>query len=264
MTLTYLDNISEGLLLLTATTVGFYVQSDKKSDVKQPKTYSTEGANRLSLSDQLRQEEFDNTASFRWSYTNAEEAGKNLPFQFRLPSELLTGKPTAFYVSKEEKNSDRSLWVHYANGINGMTLSANMSLAQPDFAGHVDELREEIKSGTGKGDKLPSLIEIDGIPAFAAEPGYNEIEGDNIPWPGVLQWRKDGVEYSLFGTRGSEGTSLEQLIAIAKSLNNSEKVILPGIKLSPDELKEKIIEPNNNEPEDDMDKDKQGKIEYER
>jgi len=253
-----------GLLLITATTVGYYVQSDKKSDAKQSKTYSTEAANMLTLPDQLRQEIFDKDASLRWSYTNAEEAGKNLPFQFRLPSELLTGKPTAFYVSKEDKNRDRSLWVHYANGINGMTLSANMSLAQPDFAGHVDELRAEIKSGINRADKLPSLIDIEGIPAFAIEPGYNEIEGDNIPRPGVLQWWKDGVEYSLFGTRGPEGTSLEQLIEIAKSLNNSDKVILPGIKLSPDELKEKVIEPNANEPEDDMDKDKQGKIEYER
>ena len=92
-----------------------------------------------------------------------------------------------------------------------------MNPAQPDFVGHVDELRAEIKSGIGKADKLPSLIDIDGIPAFAAEPGYNDIFGDKVPRPGVLEWWKDGVAYSLFGTRGPEGTSLEQLIVTTQA-----------------------------------------------
>ncbi|ACV63556.1 hypothetical protein Dtox_2788 [Desulfofarcimen acetoxidans DSM 771] len=253
-----------GLLLITTTTVGYYVQSDKKSDVKQAKTYSTETANMLAMPDQERQKVFDNTASFRWSYTNAEEAGKNLPFQFKMPSESLTGKPTAFYVTKNDKYSDRLLLVHYANGVNGITLSAILDPAQPDFADHVNKLKAEINSGINHADKLPSLIDIDGISAFAIETGYNNIEGDKVPRSGVFEWWKDGVTYSLLGTRGPEGTSLDQLIAIAKSLNNSKKVILPGIIMSPSELNsKKVIEPKNNEPQVDMEKGKQGKTEYE-
>jgi len=62
------------------------------------------------------------------------------------------------------------------------------------------------------------------------------------------------------------GTSLEQLIAIAKSLNNSKTVILPGIIMTPSELEAErnIIEPKDNEPEADMVNEKQGKIEYEK
>jgi len=196
------------VLFFTATAFGYYVQSNKQSDAQQPKMYSTATANMLALPDIEQQRIFDDfVAPFKWSYTNPEEAGKKLAFQFKLPSESLTGKPTAYYVSKNDKYSNRSLLVHYANGINGLTLSAILDPTQPDFAGHVNELREEINSGINYADKLPSLIDLDGIPAFAIEPGYNNIDGDKIPRPGVLDWWQDGVTYSLFGTRGPEGTS---------------------------------------------------------
>lgn len=224
------------LLLFTATTVGYYVQSDKQSDVKPPKIYSTETSHFIAMSDQERQITFDNTADFRWSYKNAEEAGKNLPFQFKMPDVTLTGRPTAFYVTKNDNYYDRLLLIHYENGVNGIALSAIWDPAQPDFAGHVNELRAEITAGISHADKLPSLIDLDCSPAFAIEPGYNNIEGDNILRGGVVEWWNDGVTYSLFGTRGPKGTRLDELTAIARSLNNSTEVILPGIKISPSEL----------------------------
>lgn len=248
------------LLLIAIAAVGYNWDKSPAPDPAQAKMYSTQTANMLALSYEASQELFDNRAYARWSFNTAEEAGEKLPFAFSIPDETLTGKPTLIYITKSEAR-DRILGIHYAGGVNGIRFGAILVPNQPDYSEVVNELKTNIESGICKGDKAPTLIDIEGYQAFAAEPGFNIIDGDKVPRMGVVEWWKDGVDYHLYGTRGPDGTSLEELVSIAKSVINSETVIPAGIQLSPQELNRRVEE-SPIQPED-MDNEKTELEEYE-
>lgn len=250
-----------GLIITTTASVGYYWTKHHAS-TQQAKIYSTQAANMLAMPDQERQMLFDNMASSRMSFPTAEEASRNLPFAFKIPDEKLTGKPTRFYVSKNDNIKDRLLFVHYTSGVNGIVFSAILEPTKPDFTEHVNRLTEEIHSGITFGDKVPKLIDINGLPAFAAEPGYNLIEGDKIPRFGIVEWWDNGVVYTIYGTRGPEGTSLEDLTEIARSVIESEEIIPPGMQLTPEDPDRNSVVKPTIQPED-MENNKVEQEEYE-
>jgi len=247
-----------GCLLIAITTAGYYWES-KTTDSEQPKIYSTQAANMLALPDESRQEMFDSMADGRWSFKTEEEAGKKLPFAFNIPDETLIGKPTLIYVTKNEPYY-RQLGIHYAGGINGIRFEAILAPNQPDFYQYVNQWKSDIEAGINKADKAPNVINIESYQAFAIEPGFNNIDGDKVPRFGVVEWWKDGVLYNISGTRGPDGTSLEQLINISKSIINSKEAIPAGFQISPQDMN-KFSEPQI-QPED-MDNKKVEQQEYE-
>jgi hypothetical protein len=220
-------------LFLVIIASGYYWESSQVTDSKQPKVYSTQTANILALPDEARQEMFDSMADARWSFETIEEASAKLPFAFSIPNDTLTGKPTLIYVTKCEP-VDRQLSIHYEGGINGIRYRAILIPDKPNFSASVDQLKKDMEAGINKADKAPKLIDIGGYQAFAIEPGFNIIEGDKVPRIGVVEWWKDGVLYNIYGTRGSDGTSLEQLTNIAQSVINSNTLIPAGFELPPD------------------------------
>lgn len=218
--------ISACTLFLVIIASGYYWESSQVTDLKQP-MYSTQTANMLAMPDEARQEMFDSMADARWSFKTAEEASAKLPFAFSIPNDTLTGKPTLIYVTKCDP-VDRQLSIHYGGGINGIRYRAILRPDKPNFSASVDQLKKDMEAGINKADKPPKLIDIGDCQAFAIEPGFNNIEGDKVPRIGVVQWWKDGVLYNIYGTRGPDGTSLEQLTNIAQSVINSKKSIPAG------------------------------------
>ena len=248
------------LLLCSIIAAGCFWQNSKhQAELKLPKMYSTQAANMLALPDNARQEMFDSMADGLWSIKTVEEAGSLLPFAFSIPDQTLIGDATLIYVTKSEPYY-RQLGIHYEDGINGIRFSAILEPNKPDFREHANKLKDEIEAGINKADKIPSLINIESYPAFALEPGYNLIDGDQVPRIGVVEWWKDGVLYNLYGTRGPDGTSLGELINIAKSVINNKTIIPAGIQLSPQDYP-KVVEPQI-QPED-MDNEKLELQEYE-
>lgn len=223
--------------------------------------YSTQTANMLMLamSDETRQKEFDNRAYSRWEFETAEEANAKLPFAFSIPDDALTGKPTLIYVTKAEPY-DRQLCILYAGGINGINFRAILEPNKPDFRAHVDQWENDMEAGVCKLDKAPKLIDIGDYEAFAVEPGFNNIEGDKIPRIGVVQWWENDVFYSIYGTRGPSGTSVNEMTKIAQSVINSKTLIAAGIQLSPQDL-ERFV--NSQTQPEEMNNEKTEQQEYE-
>lgn len=213
----------------------------------------------LALPDSALQEMFDSMTDGIWSIKTVEEAGSLLPFAFSVPDPTLIGDATLIYVTKGEPYY-RELGIHYTDGINGIRFNAVLEPNEPDFGGHVSELKDEIEAGINKADKIPTLINIEGYQAFAIEPGFNLIDGDKVPRIGVVEWWKDGVLYNLYGASGPDGTSLEELINIAKSVINNKTIIPAGLQLSPQDYPQ-AVEPQI-QPED-MDNEKLEQREYE-
>lgn len=74
------------------------------------------------------------------------------------------------------------------------------------------------KKGYAKNDANPQLVKINGNIGIAVQPGYNFIDGKNIPRPGWIDFTKDGIQFVVLGKQGEEATSLKKLIEIAESL----------------------------------------------
>ncbi|MGE5397628.1 MAG: hypothetical protein ACM3MK_08885 [Chitinophagales bacterium] len=220
------------LLIGTVSTLGYLLHNHQISSDKQSKSYSSAAAYLLSLPDDEQQKMFDEDIDSRWSFSNAEEASQELPFKFKMPDEKLTGKPSYVFIPKNQITKDRKFYVHYENGVNGLKFEAHQRASQPDYAANIEQIEIDIKNGVHRGaDKMPTIIDRKGCQYYAIEPGYNIIGGDKIPRPGYLLWWQDGISYELYGTKGPDGTSIDGLIAIAESVNNSNVSYCSGKSL---------------------------------
>lgn len=78
----------------------------------------------------------------------------------------------------------------------------------------IKQAKDEKEAGNMAADALPELIEVSGIKGYGCEPGFNLVDSNKVPRPGVVSWYGGGIEYSIYG----DDTSLDQLLEMAKSM----------------------------------------------
>lgn len=195
------------LLVGTVSTLAYLLHNYQRPATNQSEKFGAQTSKE-------KQQEINSWAENKWSFSNAEEASRKLPFKFKMPDEKLTGKPTGYYVTISNEINAREFFVLYANGVNGIILSAHIKPIQPDYT-DIDQVNY-----WGL-DKTPSILDRNGIQYYTVEPGYNSTSEKKPPRPGVVRWWKDDVLYELYGTKGPKVTSVDELIATAESLNNS-------------------------------------------
>jgi hypothetical protein len=149
------------------------------------------------------------------SFTSVDALRKAYPQPVKLPTTL--GNFQHYYLTKGETPKDTEIHIYDGNGVNGIQLHIYQG-AKPDFKTWLEQETKDKSAGIFKGDKLPTIINFHGSDALAGEPGYNDVFGNKEPRPGVFSWWENGTIYELYGTPGENGTSLNDLINIANSL----------------------------------------------
>ncbi len=170
------------------------------------------------LSDEEIKDLFEKWASEQYRFSTAEEASEFLPFDLKIPKSKATEKLAGIYVTKNEDKYERWAYIVYEPPAIGIYVEVKYPPNKPDFAAEVKQMEEDKKAGISKGDQPWVLVTVHGLEGIGCEPGYNLIHGQKYPRPGFVSWWDNGVLYTIFGTRGENGTSLDTLIGIAESM----------------------------------------------
>lgn len=158
---------------------------------------------------------FEDWAKRQKSFADPEALRKEFPHSVKLPTTL--GNFQRFYLTKGPKPTDTEIHIFDANGGNGIQLHIYQD-AKPDFRSWMTQYIKLKNEGFWMNDKDPAIVTFHGTDAMAEEPGYNLVFGNKDPRPGVFSWWEDGTIYELYGIPGENGTSLDELIKIANSL----------------------------------------------
>lgn len=170
------------------------------------------------MSDEERRELFKSWAKEQDFFPSATEANEALPFKLRLPKSDLCGELKGIYLTKAERPEDREIYVYYGDEVNGIRIEVQKEPNPPDVEGFLKQEEEFFRLGVLKADKPPQHITVNGLPGWGGEPGYNVIDNEKAPRPGVVSWWDSGLRYTIYGTRGENGTSLDALLKIANSM----------------------------------------------
>lgn len=174
------------------------------------------GSRGRKMNDEQKKVEFKRWAEQNLKfYKTKEDVEKELPFKFKLPKENI-GELKGIYVSKNTPNTEIS--TYYIDEVSGISIHIVQSQIKPDFKESVKQMKNEFAADYSKGNALPENIEINGLEGWGLEPGYNIIRGNQEPRPGFVEWYDNGLRYTIFGTYGEQGTSLHELLKIAKSM----------------------------------------------
>lgn len=124
---------------------------------------------------------------------------------------------TAIYTTKDKSPDIVNIKVFYGNGYDDL-IEIRKAQGEIDYDQTIKEFDQYKKAGIGKYDKIPQVITVNGITGWGSEPGYNIVDGLKYPRPGFVSWRDNGVEYIIYGTKGENGHSLQQLLKVANSI----------------------------------------------
>jgi hypothetical protein len=164
---------------------------------------------------QSRAQLFEDWAKRQQSFAGPEALRKEFPLSVKLPTTL--GNFQQFYLTKGPKSTDTEIHIFDANGATGIQLHI-YQCAKLDFRSWMAQYIKLKNEGFWTNDKDPAIITFHGTDALAGEAGYNLVFGNKEPRPGFLTWWENGIVYELYGTPGENGTSLNELINIANSL----------------------------------------------
>lgn len=161
----------------------------------------------------------DTWKSMRNSFSSADDASKELTFTLKMSKSNAVGKLFGIFTAKGSDDRAEILYYDPANGMNGISITAE-KLKQPyDPQAWVDQMILWKQKGWSKGDSVPYLVDVNGVPGNGLEPGYNLIAGGKEPRPGSVSWEDNGVLYTVYGTPGEQGTSVNDLLEIARSMS---------------------------------------------
>lgn len=142
-----------------------------------------------------------------------------LGFEFRLPKRLghFPDQPEILADLGAPKQN-RAAYVFYeGEEPGGLRLEIEPASESPDYGRLVDQALADKAAGRLFSDQVPILVNIGGKTGWACPPGVNSqgsVENDR---PGFVDWWDNGVTYTLYGRRGGNGTSMDELIGIAQS-----------------------------------------------
>jgi len=254
-----------GLCILSVILLGVYISGKfTKNDTPTTQTYRSMAMASLKMSDEERESYFKEWGAPRKDcYLSAEEASKALPFTLKLPNTKITGKLQGIYVDRTPNSEERQAFVRFEGGFKNVYMRVTKDPIKPDFEALVAQKVQDMKEGIACNDKPPKVMDLNGIPAWTIEPGYNIIGDQKFPRPGVVVWWDSGVTYTLYGTRGEKGTSLERLMEIARSVLGNNVQVGETSPLEPSQITGVQIDKEDN-PNDLSGGDKKGLIEYEK
>ena len=237
--------------LLAITIYKFAIPKEETGSAKSAKVADTPssgpGAMRMiTMSRKERIEFFADWANRQERVASISDAVAKAPFQFEKPNlEKLAQKdqalvamlsvPRAVFLqrrSDDATNQEREVWIYYAGTPEEKTdepidpqysLSIDIFLQaeKPDFQEDVAKNNKQREEGISKADKPHVLVDINGNEGAGIEPGYNDIgygEDPKVSRRGTIVWWDSGVFYSMAGTAGPDGTSLDQMLQIARSM----------------------------------------------
>lgn len=202
------------VLLVLLIPIYYSSKSDQIQGEKTKTAAPSPGMLTLPRSPEDEERHFQEWLTKQESYSTEAEALQSLPFQARFPHSDVCGQPTGIYYSK---NSDQ-VTVFYGDRFDGIYLKARQWINTPDFQALVKESAENSKDGTLKADQTLELINVAGFSGMGVGSGYNIVFEEKTPRPGSVEWWDNGVLYTILGTGGENGTSLEDLIKMAESI----------------------------------------------
>lgn len=169
----------------------------------------------------------------RWNSMNdlflsADEASKRLGFDLKMPKSPAVGKLYGIFVPKDARDEativygdhdgpteTETLHVHGQ----GITIDVQKLDHTYDPKPFHDAMVAAKQRGDLKSNNVPFSIDVNGAPGSGWEPGYNLIRGEKLPKLGSLSWEDNGVLYTVSGTSGEDGTSVKELLEIARSIS---------------------------------------------
>lgn len=146
---------------------------------------------------------------------------RDISFKLKSPKSKALGQPSGVYVTKGGDNDDRSAYIYYGDPTDGINIAANKLPEEIDFRKWIRQAEKDKKDGILKADNIPFLIEVNGHEGYAGEPGYNIVNENKEQRPGFVSWQEDdGVVYSVYGTYGPNGTSVKELLELARTMTS--------------------------------------------
>ncbi|PKM44561.1 MAG: hypothetical protein CVV03_07660 [Firmicutes bacterium HGW-Firmicutes-8] len=149
-------------------------------------------------------------------FPSVDEINKALPFKIKLPKVNITGQPT-IYASKNKEPDKVTITVFYRGGLNNLHMVIFKTAEVIDYYQTVKEMEDDIKNDICKVDQPPKVVSVNGMTGWGIEPGYNIVNGEKSPRPGFVSWSDNMIQYTIYGTPGEKGHSLEQLLKMASS-----------------------------------------------
>lgn len=207
-------------LIVTATRGEKNNRTERPHPVTKTNSTSLFKDNGLGMSDRDR---FNDFVNGKKPFSSAEEASKELPFKLKLPNSRAVGKLNGIFVDKQGGELPPFALVFYGDDdpVNGISLSARLDEQKFDAKAYVDQMVASKEAGELKSDNVPFLVDINGNPGSAQEPGYNVLGSEKRSRPGGISWEDDnGIFYILGGTSGDNTTSVETLLEIARSISS--------------------------------------------
>lgn len=173
----------------------------------------------VTMSPEEKKKTFGEFNSNKLFFSTIEAASNEVGFSIKEPAHFkLKGKLKGVFVTSDEKKEEREVYLIYNELSNPLTVLERKASPFLDYEALYKEMLEWKEKGYAKNDANPQLIKIRGLKALAIQPGYNLINGEKFPRPGLVDFVKGGVQYVVVGQTGEELTSLNELIEIAESL----------------------------------------------
>lgn len=171
------------------------------------------------MDEAARRERFNEwSANDANSFPTAAAATADLAFTLRVPKLESLGAP-AIYVEKSDVKEERIAYIYYGDPVDGISVKA-LRFQPMDFQALIANEVESKEKGYLKSENVPFSIKVNGYDGLAWEPGNNVLNGFKQPKPGFVQWQEpDGVTYTIGGTWGSNGTTTQELLEIAATMN---------------------------------------------
>lgn len=159
-------------------------------------------------SDAIKKEKLE-----RWGKkaNSIPDAARLAMYNAKVPSESLKREIIGIYVGEAPVGEKPAVTILFNNGLH---INQRKDNVKPDYNKLLEEMEQHKKDGIYLADSLPKLIEINGNKGLAYEPGYNNINGEKEPRPGVITWYEDGTYYEIYG----ENINTNDLLQVAKSL----------------------------------------------
>ncbi len=198
-----------------------------------------------------RRQEFKQWQNGKEKHSSIKSAKDNLPSNLasaKLPDlKKLRGKSSKIAAATEEvigvyllttsddtASTDRELLAYFApkksqkdkdDGIDPQQAVSLEVLADSiglDIDAYMAQEAEAVEEGASKADTPVVRIDVNGNPGIGYEPGYNVFGETKIPRGGSVSWWDNGLTYTVGGSEGPDGTSLETLLEIAEEIAQSE------------------------------------------
>lgn len=95
----------------------------------------------------------------------------------------------------------------------------NVANEKMDPTEMIESYKKERQEGISKAEIDPKVIDINGIEGYARPPGFNVFSDyDKTPILPVVMWQQGNVMYIITGSHSKDGTQLDTLVAIARSM----------------------------------------------